>query len=153
MPPLLSRLHGPDRGTARLSHSHAKSPANVTIGCYNQATNTIVAIIKGECESSHSDGGVSIVEPPTSAMEQVLLSWNFMYLHVVHPTSVFLTLFTLYLLYVIQTNFCSRQRRPSGRDHWKRSVSLYPERKTFYAITAIINTMNLQKRCQMSLLL
>ena len=78
MPPLLSRLHGSDRGTARgarLSHSQAKSPANVTMGCYNQATNTIVAIIKREeCESSYSDGGASIAEPPTSAMEQVLLS-------------------------------------------------------------------------------
>ena len=31
-----------------------------------------MAIIKGEeCESSYSDGGVSIAEPSTSAMEQV----------------------------------------------------------------------------------
>ena len=40
----------------------------------DQAANTIVAIIKGEeCESSYSDGGVSIAEPSTSAMEQVYI--------------------------------------------------------------------------------
>ena len=70
--PLLSRLHGPDRGTARLSHSHAKSRQ-----CYYYGQlirQPIVAIIKGEeCESSYSDGGVSIAEPSTSAMEQVYI--------------------------------------------------------------------------------
>ena len=71
-PPLLSRLLGPDRGTARLSHSHAKSP--VSLAAANQANKSIVAIIKGEeCESSYSDGGASIAEPSTSALEQVYI--------------------------------------------------------------------------------
>ena len=74
--PILSRLHGPDRGTARLSHSHAKSRQ-----CYygQLIRQPIVAIIKGEeCESSYSDGGVSIAEPSTSAMEQVYIDCNYM---------------------------------------------------------------------------
>ena len=42
------------------------SPRPMLLWAANQATNTIVAIIKGEeCESFYSDGGVSIAEPLT----------------------------------------------------------------------------------------
>ena len=69
IPPLLTQ----DRGTARLSHahSHAKSEP-MLLRPPDQANISIVAIIKGvECEGFYSDGGVSIAEPSTSAMEQV----------------------------------------------------------------------------------